>query len=67
MLIKLGLLLHETPNLFVCEALLKPPQYVRVPEFSLGEPSLGNNAEPFPQHAEELRAVCNHNNRLLHR
>lgn len=64
-LISLGLFLQRPPGLLIGKALLKARQYIRVGELPLGEPRLGDYAEPLTQHAEGLRRVGNDDDRFL--
>lgn len=57
--------LHDASSLFICEALLESPQDLSIGELALGKPSLGYDAEPFSQHAKELRAIRNHHDGFL--
>src|SRR5690606_3854357 len=51
-LVAIGLLVEGAPRLLIRQALLEPLEDVDVGELALGEPGLGDYAQPLPQHAE---------------
>lgn len=65
-LVSLRLLLQDASGLFVRKTFLEPAEDVDVCKLALGKPCLGDYAEALSQHAKELGAVCDDDNRFLH-
>lgn len=65
-LVPLRLFLQEASSLFICETILESLQNIDVCELALGKPCLRDDAEALPQHAKELGAICDDDNRFLH-
>lgn len=65
-LVSLRFLLQDTSGLFIRETFLKAAQDIDVCELALGEPCLSDYTEALSQHAKELGAVCDDDNRFLH-